>query len=127
MRTLRILVADDDTSARNLLVTMLREAGFRDIVHAADGQRALALLREPVPFALAFLDIEMPGYSGLEVLELAREQQPDCRWVVVSGNSAVENVLAGLRAGANGFVVKPYSMNKIFDVLARCGVPLAAP
>jgi CheY-like chemotaxis protein len=127
MRTLRILVADDDPNARNLLVSILREAGYREIVHAADGQRALALLREPAPFALAFLDIDMPGYSGLEVLELARERQPDCRWIVVSANSALDNVLAGLRAGANGFVVKPYSMNKIFDVLARCSAPRATP
>jgi CheY-like chemotaxis protein len=126
MKTLRILVADDDTGARNLLVSILREEGYRDIVQAADGQRALALLREPAPFGLAFLDIDMPGYSGLEVMELAKACQPDCRWVVVSANSAVENVLAGLRAGAGGFVVKPFSMNKIFDALARCGAPRAA-
>lgn len=133
MSDLRILVADDDPNARNLLVSILRAAGHRDIVHASDGQRALALLRDPAPFAVAFLDIEMPGFSGLEVLELARSSQPECRWVVVTGNSAIENVLAGMRAGATGFVVKPYSMNKIFDVLTRCrlgqvngGVPGAA-
>jgi DNA-binding NtrC family response regulator len=116
----RILVADDDPSARDLLTSILREAGFRDIVQASDGQRALALLREPAPFALAFLDIEMPGFSGIEVLTMGKEAQPRCRWVMVSANSAVENVLAGLSAGASGFVVKPYSMNKIFTVLARC-------
>jgi two-component system chemotaxis response regulator CheY len=121
MRTLRILVADDDPHARNLLISILREAGYRDIVAAADGQRALTLLGE-APFTVAFLDIDMPGYSGLEVLAMAKPAQPDCRWVVVSGNSAVENVLASLRAGAGGFVVKPYSMNKIFDVLTRCGI-----
>lgn len=125
MSTVRILVADDDPHARNLLVSILRAGGYRDIVHAADGQRALALLSEPAPFAAAFLDIDMPGLSGLEVLALSKPRQANCRWVLVSGNSAVENVLAGLRAGAGGFVVKPYSMNKIFDVLARCRMPPA--
>jgi two-component system chemotaxis response regulator CheY len=64
----------------------------------------------------------MPGYSGLEVLTLAQVSQPHCRGVLVTANSAVDNVLAGLRAGAGGFIVKPYSMNKIYDVLAKCGI-----
>jgi DNA-binding NtrC family response regulator len=125
MSVARILVADDDPHARNLLGSILREAGYRDIVHAGDGQRALALLREPAPFTVAFLDIDMPGFSGLEVLEMAKPSQPACSWVLVSGNSAVENVLAGLRAGAGGFIVKPYSMKQIFDVLTRCRVARA--
>ena len=117
----RVLVADDDVGARSLLVSILRAAGFADIVQASDGARALALLREPTAFTLAFLDIDMPGFSGIEVLTLAKPCQPGCRWVLISANSAIDNVLAGMHAGASGFVVKPYSMNKIDDVLVRCG------
>ena len=122
MSALRVLVADDDPSARALLSSILRAAGFSDIVQVVDGHAALARLRDPDRFALAFLDIAMPGFSGIEVLTMAKTCQPNCRWVIVSGNSALENVLAALHAGASSFVVKPYSMNKIYDAFARCGV-----
>jgi two-component system chemotaxis response regulator CheY len=117
----RILVADDDAGARELLASILRAGGFADIVQAGDGPRALALLRDGGRFDCAFLDIEMPGFSGIEVMTMAKVAQPACRWVLVTAHSAIDNVLAGLSAGASGFIVKPYSMNKIFDVMARHG------
>ena len=122
MSAARILVADDDPGARALLASILRAAGFSEIVQVADGQSALAQLRETAPFALAFLDIAMPVFTGIEVLTMAKLCQPACRWVLVSGHSALDNVLAGLNAGASSFVVKPYAMVKIHDALTRCGM-----
>ena len=126
MRSPRILLADDDGITRDLLASMLRELGGAEIVPVPDGQRALEALRAPCAFDLAFLDIDMPGLSGLEVLMLAKGSQPRCRWVIISAHSAVANVMASLDAGASGFVVKPFSANKIVDMLTRCGITLAA-
>jgi CheY-like chemotaxis protein len=68
-----VLVADDEANMRNLLVSVLKNCGYRNFIHAADGQQAMECLRSAdQSLRLAFLDIDMPGFSGLEVLQLAR-------------------------------------------------------
>ena len=116
----RILIADDEGAMRNLLASILRQAGYHRIDQANDGQRALDMLTEAgAGYALAFIDIDMPAFSGLEVMAMARSSQVRCFWVIVSGHSAVDNVLAALKGGAGGFVVKPYNVQKIHDVLTK--------
>ena len=115
-----VMIADDDGAMRSLLAMVLREHGYRDFVYASDGAQAADLMRTAsAALRLAFLDIDMPGASGLEVLALTRQKRPDCACVIVSAHSAVENVLAAVRGGAAGFVVKPYSAQKIADVLLK--------
>lgn len=117
---LPILLADDDSNARALLASILKSCGYHRFEHAADGQQAFELLRREVDqIGLAFLDIDMPGYSGIEVMQLAKSVRPGCACVIVSAHSMVDNVLAALKAGACGFVVKPYSASRIVDVLAK--------
>lgn len=116
----QVLIADDDGAMRSLLAMVLREHGYRDVVYASDGAQACGLMRTAgASLRLAFLDIDMPGASGLEVLALARQQRPECACVIVSAHSAVENVMAAVRGGAAGFVVKPYAAQKIADVLLK--------
>lgn len=114
-----VLIADDESTMRNLLASVLKSFGYRHIVQASNGQQALEFLRGEALLRLAFLDIDMPGFSGLEVLELARQTRPDCACVMVSGHSAIDNVIAAMSRGAAGFVVKPYTPQKIADVLAK--------
>ena len=116
----RIMIADDDEQMRELLVSILHQRGYRDIVHASSGTQAYALLADAKePFDLALLDLEMPGMSGLEVLSACRALLPHCMWVIVSGHSGLPNVLSAISAGAHGFIVKPYSMVKVFDILDK--------
>lgn len=114
-----VLIADDETPMRNLLASVLKSCGYSNIVHASDGQQATDCLRGDPALRLAFLDIDMPGFNGLEVLELARQSRPDCACVIVSGHSGIDNVIAAMNRGAAGFVVKPYTPQKIADVLAK--------
>ena len=115
-----ILIADDEAEMRNLLASILRSRGYSNIEHAADGVQASRALERAAPAPrLAFLDIHMPGLSGIEVLVRAQASRPACFCVMVSGKSATENVLAALEKGARGFVVKPYNIKKITDVLDK--------
>lgn len=114
-----ILIADDEGEMRNLLASILRSCGYGKIDYAADGQQAVRALSADKAIRMVFLDINMPGLTGLEVLAQARSLRPECFCVIVSGDSALENVLLALEQGARGFVVKPYNIKKIADILAK--------
>ncbi|MDM5181216.1 response regulator [Massilia sp. DJPM01] len=120
MKNKTVMIADDEGVMRSLLGMVLKEHGYREFVYAADGRQAVELIRTGgAAIGLAFLDIDMPGFSGLDVLALARERRPGCACVIVSAHSAVENVMAAVRGGAAGFVVKPYSAQRIAEVLDK--------
>lgn len=117
---LRILVADDEPNMRALLASILKSCGYLHIDQVADGHRAIEMLRlQEVKYGLAFLDINMPGYNGIEVMAMAKQDAPHCACVIVSAHSALENVLAAVNGGACGFVVKPYTIKKIVDALSK--------
>jgi len=116
----RILIADDDAPMRELLASILREQGYRDLVHASNGKQAHTLLTAGgPPFDLVLLDLDMPEMSGQDVLSACRPLLPACMWVMVSGHSDLPNVLAAISAGAHGFIVKPYNMVKIHEMLDK--------
>jgi len=115
-----VLIADDEPLMRQLLASILRSMGYGNIAYAADGPQAVAAINDD-GIDIAFLDIDMPGFTGLEVLEIAKSTRPDCFFVVVSSHSGLDNVLAALNSGARGFIVKPYNAQKIHDVLLKFG------
>lgn len=105
----RVLVVDDDPDTRLLLRSFMEDAGFR-IKEAEDGNAALAALddRED-PFTLVTLDLDMPGMSGLEVLEKIRSRVATASVpvVVATGLDDPEVELELFEAGADDFIVKP--------------------
>lgn len=113
-----VLIADDETLMRQLLTSILRSMGYQNIHYASDGPKAVEAINDD-GIEIAFLDIDMPGFTGLEVLEIAKNTRPDCFFVVVSAHSGLENVMAALNGGARGFIVKPYNAQKIHDVLLK--------
>lgn len=123
-----VLIADDEPAMRTLLASVLRGHGYRQFHLAADGQQAIDVLgRDDNPIDLAFVDLNMPGFGGLEVIALARTLRPRCYCVVVSGNSELSNVMAAIQAGARGFIVKPYTANKISDILDKYRRDVSGP
>lgn len=119
-KNIPILVADDEPVMRQLLTSILRGEGYSNVQQVNDGQKAINLLREPgCNIGLAFLDISMPAFTGLEVISMAKAALPHCCFVIVSAHSALENVLAALNDGARGFIVKPYTAQKIHDILKK--------
>lgn len=115
-----ILVADDESDMRTILASVLRSLEYSNIRYAPDGLEALRVLEQKsTPIHIAFLDISMPGITGIEVLKQAKQVCPGCFCVIVSAHSDMDNVKAALGAGAKGFIVKPYNTKKIFDILTK--------
>jgi two-component system chemotaxis response regulator CheY len=115
-----ILIADDDPVMRQLLSSILRSEGYSRLQQVNDGQQALNVLKAPgSDIGIAFLDISMPAFSGLEVMRMSKAALPHCFFVIVSAHSALDNVLAAVGDGARGFVVKPFTAQKIHDVLKK--------
>lgn len=117
LKTAQVIIADDEPLMRELLSSVLRGLGYRNIALAADGHQATQFLALPeYRSALVFLDIHMPGLGGLAVLESARAAASTAFIVMVSADSGLEKVLAALNGGALGFIIKPYTTQKILDI-----------
>lgn len=118
MNKLSILVVDDDVSARGLLTTILRTLKCEGVYAVPNGDEAL-LMCKTINVDIVFLDIEMPGKDGFETLEQILMFKPDQHVVMVSAHSTVENIDKSLALGGSGFVVKPYTIAKVSDILKR--------
>src|SRR5438552_2565840 len=107
----RVLVVDDEASARSGLEKLLRQEGFS--VHvAADGPSALAIAGEHPPDVVV-TDLKMPGMDGVELLTKLREQDRDLPVVVVTAFGEVASAVHAMRAGADDYLTKPVD----FDAL----------
>ena len=89
------------------------------LVEAEDSSQVMSqyLARNP---DIIFLDIHMPGKSGLELIKDIMEIDPDAVIIVLSADSSAENVMKALEEGAAGFLSKPPSKNKIQDYMSQC-------
>lgn len=114
----RIVVADDSFDSRQILARLLRQYIDADIVETRNGLDAWTAYQRIKP-QITFLDIDMPGRDGLDVLREIRAGDPTAFVVLVSGLSAVETVMKAITLGAGGFVVKPYAAQRILDVLRK--------
>ena len=111
-----VLIADDDASIRRLLASSLEAAGYRTIV-AADGSQALAALSDDID--LAIFDLMMPGATGQECLEQARQRFPDMAVMVVSGHGDIEDAVEAMRCGAFTYLSKPIDREELLAHVAQ--------
>jgi diguanylate cyclase (GGDEF)-like protein len=103
-----ILIADDQTAARDKCARLLRDAGYK-VVLAADGQEAIDRFRSEA-LDLLILDVMMPRMTGVEVARIlkANSNGTFVPIILVSSKSDVESRVGGLKAGADDFLAKPY-------------------
>lgn len=108
----RILIADDEASIRFVLRESL-EAGGHEVEEASDGAQARARLRDE-SFDLAFLDIRMPGVSGLELLDELRGREPQAPVVVImTAQNTFENAVEAMKRGAFDYLTKPFDLAQV--------------
>jgi len=105
----RVLVADDDLTSRSLLQEHLTRWGY-EVVPATSGQQALELLERDQGPQLAIVDWILPGgVDGLEICRRTRERQaPYVYILLLTAKDRKEDLIAGLEAGADDFIAKPY-------------------
>jgi len=110
----RVLVVDDEPSLAELLASVLRYEGWT-VKTAGNGADAVRTAREFRPDAVV-LDIMLPDFNGLEVMRRLRAEVPQVCVLFLTARDAVEDRVAGITAGGDDYVTKPFSLE---EVLAR--------
>ncbi len=110
-----VLLAEDDKFCRDVYHAVLDAEGYH-VIDAADGRAALDVLNsEPVDLLLT--DVFMPGMTGIELLERAREVRPDLRAIVMTGHKTSEAIIGALRNRACEFLSKPFHTEELLEAV----------
>jgi DNA-binding response OmpR family regulator len=110
----RILIAEDDLTSRNVLAGVLRKSGH-EVLETVNGAAAWDALRQPGAPALAILDWMMPEMDGQEVVRRVRALQTDRPPYIIMLTTKDEkaDIIAGLEAGANDYLAKPFDPGEL--------------
>lgn len=117
MEAKRVLIVDDEKNIRFTLPLVLESLGLETDT-ARDGEEALAKLGER-EFALILLDLKMPGIDGIEVLRRVRKMRPDIPVIMITAYGTIESSVEAMKIGAADFISKPFSPEKIRDLVSR--------
>jgi DNA-binding NtrC family response regulator len=113
----RVLVVDDEQSARSGMERLLRQEGYT-VDTAADGASALGVAAEHPPDVVV-TDLKMPGMDGLELVAKLRAQDPDIPVIVVTTFSDVASAVGAIRAGAEDYLTKPVDFDALIITIER--------
>ncbi len=122
---LRVLVVDDMSTSRGLIIQALEWMGVATIDHCADGQTALQKLSAS-PVHMVISDYNMPGMDGLQLLEVLRKHESFSRigFILITGTTDPEIVDRGTQLGMNNFLKKPFSPTALRACIERVVGPL---
>lgn len=118
-KSLKIVIADDDSTTRHVLRLLLHENGHLVVAEAGDGEKAVELCETHKP-DIAFLDINMPRLDGHQAAEKIRQRVPHAGMIMISAAPTLDNVQKTLQAGISGFVVKPFNAIKVVEAIEDC-------
>jgi Response regulator containing CheY-like receiver, AAA-type ATPase, and DNA-binding domains len=116
---MKILVADDSITIRRIITGALTELGYDDLVEVDCGDDALAALRDQPDIALVLLDWNMPLTNGFECLKTIRaaEATRNLPVIMITAESQKSRVVEAIQQGASNYLVKPFSRDKLRDVI----------
>lgn len=117
MKKYKLLVVDDEHLIRWSLEQNLKKQGY-EVVTAGSGEDAMRLVREEQP-DLVLLDIQLPGISGIEVLERIKEHNDEVIVIMVTANSGLENAVNAMRMGAYDYISKPFNLDELAMVVKK--------
>lgn len=122
-----VLVVDDFATMRRIVTNLLRDAGFENFSEAEDGVEALRKL-ETNNYQIVVSDWNMPNMTGLELLRSVRKSDHlrDIPFLLVTAEARKENIVEAANAGADGYIVKPFTSitlkDKVTAILTRKGL-----
>jgi two-component system chemotaxis response regulator CheY len=116
----RFLVVDDFSTMRRIVRNLLKELGFLHVQEAEDGVEALTKLRAD-QFDFVVSDWNMPNMTGIELLQAIRADQKlkHLPVLMVTAEAKKENIIMAAQAGANGYVVKPFTAAVLDEKLKK--------
>lgn len=119
LEELRVMIVDDNPKAAQLVALVLKGIGVQRIVEAKDGYAAQEILAaDAEAIDLVICDNQMPGMSGLELLQSVRRSHSALPFLMVTGNADPAFVEAAERHGISGYIQKPFTPQKLQTTLS---------
>ncbi len=108
----KILIVDDAMFMRKLMSDILKKAGYEVVAEAGNGEEAFNKYKEFVP-DLVTMDITMPDVNGIEGVKMITKEFPEAKVLMCSAMGQEGMVIDSVKAGAKGFIVKPFVAEKV--------------
>ncbi|MGO1499690.1 MAG: response regulator [Marinobacter sp.] len=118
MDKLTVLVVEDEPVMRQRLVDMLYKAGATDVTECENATMARTAF-DAGKFQIILLDLGLPDGDGHELMKGFKAARDEQHIVLVTADDSIDSIQRAISAGANGYVVKPYSQEKIHDVVSN--------
>lgn len=118
MENLSVLVVEDEPTMREMLKEMLYRVGAAKVVDCPDGASAVEAYGQG-EFHIVMLDLGLPDRNGHDLMQDIKARNPRQHVVLVTADDSIDSIQKAISAGANGYVVKPYSQEKIQDVVSN--------
>jgi two-component system, NtrC family, response regulator HydG len=113
----KLLLVEDDASVRTTLVTFLEFEGYAIDAVSSTEEALMRLAEQPYPIVIS--DIYIDSRTGLDILNAARVQDPDCFVILMSARGTIETVMAATRGGAFDYLAKPFELDKLLETIKR--------
>lgn len=117
-KNLSVMIVDDSPITIRKLGKMLEQLGYFIVATASNGQAAISTYRTAKPDVVT-MDITMPIMDGIEATKGILQEFPDARIIMVTSHGQEKMVLDALKAGAKGYVIKPFQEQKIFEAVEK--------
>ncbi len=118
MDSLKVLIVDDSPIISRKLTMMVELLGYKVVKTAATGTEAITAYRACHPDVVT-MDITMPDMDGIEATRRIMAEFPDAKIVMVTSHGQEKMVLDALKAGAKGYVLKPFDGNKVSEAIQK--------
>ncbi len=116
----RVLVADDSSTMRKIILRSLQAVGVSGAVEASDGSEAVSLF-EPGKFDMVLTDWNMPGKTGLEVVQEIRTKDAKVPIIMITTEAEKGRVMQAIQAGVSDYLVKPFTADMLREKLEKHG------
>jgi two-component system chemotaxis response regulator CheY len=116
----RVLIADDSSTMRKIIIRSLQAVGVSEVTEAADGTEAIAKF-QPGLFDMVLTDWNMPGKSGLEVVQDIRGRDAKIPIIMVTTEAEKGRVMQAIQAGVSDYLVKPFTAETLREKLTKHG------
>lgn len=113
----RLLVVEDDGSVRNTVVTFLEMEGYE--VDAVSSTREALQRLQQTSYPIVLSDIYLDERTGLDVLQAAKNSNPDCAVILMTGRGTMETVMRATQGGAFDYIAKPFELDRLLEALKR--------
>lgn len=114
---IRVLLVDDETEFVDVLAERLESRGF-EVLKAYDGADALAKI-EDKPLDIVVLDVQMPGWGGVDTLREIKQRKPLIEVIMLTGHATVASAVQGMKLGAFDYLMKPTEMKDLVEKILK--------